>query len=80
MKLKNLDFADVDGDGIVEMVQTLSFDDEDLDAMGYSSVTKKPDERHLVCRLLKWDAEKERILQVDERLVAWKRPSYSDAS
>lgn len=66
---QELDFTDVDGDGLVEMVQTLLFDGEDLREMGYPDRPDDPDERLALCRLLKWDAEKERIMQVDEQLV-----------
>jgi hypothetical protein len=66
---QTLDFADVDGDGIAEMVQTLSFAPDELEKIGYAEMAAKADERVMVCRLLKWDADEERIVQLDERLV-----------
>lgn len=69
---QGLDFADVDGDGIDEMVQTLSFDPKDLIEMGYPNPAERAGERLVVCRLLKWDAQKELIVQVEERLIAEK--------
>lgn len=69
---QTLDFADVDGDGIVEMVQTLSFLPEEMEEVGYPNLLGMADELIDVCRLLKWDTEQERIVQVEERLVVRK--------
>ena len=66
-------FADVDGDGLEEMVQTLSFDPDDLREMGYLERSKNPEESFLVSRLWKWDTGKELIVQTEEQLVAHRR-------
>lgn len=72
-----LEFADVDGDGIVEMIQTLHFDMEELEGLGYGSLT--PDDHlPLVCRLLKWDTEKQRIVQLEQRLIITRRTPLPD--
>ncbi len=65
-----LAFVDVDGDGLTEIVQTLLFDLEDLEQMGYSGHINGISGHVYVCRLLKWDGAKDRIVQVEERLVA----------
>lgn len=62
-------FADVDGDGLDEMVQTLSFDSEDLQSMGYPQQPQDDQERLLVSRLWKWDVDKGMIVQVKEGLI-----------
>lgn len=65
-----LAFVDVDGDGLTEIVQTLLFDREDLEQMGYSGHIDGISGHVYVCRLLKWDAAKGLVVQVEERLVA----------
>ncbi len=66
---QNLNFADVDGDGITELIQSLVFDPEELAGLGYGNPASTGNERYEVCRLLKWNAEQERIVQLEERLV-----------
>lgn len=66
---QTLYFADVDGDGLDEVVQTLSFDPDDMQVMGYPQRLEDDQERFLVSRLWKWDVEKRLIVQVREGLV-----------
>jgi hypothetical protein len=69
---QGFNFADVDGDGLDEMIHALLFDEEDLDSMGYSDLAERREARIEVCRVWKWDSEKERIIQIDERAVVHK--------
>lgn len=64
-------FADVDGDGLAEMIHVLFFDPEDLEKMGYSNLAKDG-EAVDVCRLWKWDTQTERIVQMEERAIVRK--------
>jgi hypothetical protein len=69
---QDLKFADVDGDGIAEMVQRLSFHPEETLEYGYSLENVEDIDKEgwrYVTRLLKWDAQSERIVKVDERFV-----------
>lgn len=61
---QELSFADVDGDGLMEMIQGLGFDSEEIPALGYQAEMGS-----YVSRLLKWDAMQDRIVKIDERLV-----------
>lgn len=64
-----LDFADIDGDGLNEIVESLSFNPDDLSKMGYPERPEDDVERFLVSRLWKWDEEKELIVLVKENLM-----------
>lgn len=69
--------ADVDGDGLDEMVQTLGFDDEDMEALGHPVYSEDGRERYTITRVWKWDDQKSHIVQIDERLVAFRRNDNS---
>lgn len=62
-------FADVDGDGRAEMIHTLLFDNEDKEKMGYANLDQMEEGNIDVCRVWKWDDQKSRIVQVEERPV-----------
>lgn len=75
---QEMNFADVDGDGLDEMVQMLSFDPDDLVKMGYTVHPERSVDYFLLSRVWKWDSEKEAIRLMEERLVTRSRvlPPY----
>ena len=67
--------ADFDGDGLVEIIQYLQFDLGSLANMGYVLEKKEegamPEEgvTPIVCRVIKWDPDKELLVQTEERFI-----------
>lgn len=66
---QELSFSDIDGDGLSEMIQTLGFDRDELVSLGYDRWDLGDGEYSLVCRVHKWNADKQCIVQIDERLI-----------
>ncbi len=59
-------FADTDGDGVDEVIQSLLFFPEELAALGYAPPELSPGDWCRVCRVSKWDREQERFVVVQE--------------
>ena len=64
----------MDGDGLMELIQELRFDDEDISALGYKPSGSSASISDVICRVLKWDNQQERIVKVKEHLVHYSRP------
>ena len=74
---KQLSMADIDGDGLVEIIQTLRFDGEDLMKMSYPEKSAEKETQLAVCRVWKWDSQKQLLALTEERLIMerWDRLS-----
>jgi uncharacterized protein (TIGR02391 family) len=70
---QELRFADVDGDDLVELIQGLRFDDKDISALGYKTSGSSAGTADVICRVLKWDNQEERIVKIKEHLVHYSR-------
>lgn len=63
---QNIQFADVDGDGLAEIVQELLFNREEVQAHNLQLPEVAEGDWRCVCRVNKWDAQKGRIVPVEE--------------
>lgn len=61
--------ADVDGDGLVEISHTIHAQPEQLADFGFPGFITMEGEVYDVCRVMKWNATKGLIEQVDEKIV-----------
>ncbi len=62
--------ADIDGDGLVEVIQQLSFAVEDLPQTEYKQPTLPENGWWRICRVWRWDAQQQRLAMVDEKMTA----------
>lgn len=63
-------FADIDGDGLVEVVQEMSPFWEDLRKLGYTKMLSQEQGMNHLCRVWKWDSARDRLVRQSENLVA----------